>query len=400
MQIRFVRSALSSAAVLTLALGASAHAQSSVTLFGVVDLAFESVKSNAGRQSGIAPSGNTASRLGFRGTEDLGGGLAASFWLEAAIAANSGIGSSGTNTSNGATSSGAVAAGGLTFNRRATVSLSGNFGELRLGRDIVPSFWNYTVFDPFGAGSVGAIITNYTGAATTFVRASNGVSYLLPTNLGGFYGQGTVAFGNQASNATQANSGGTTVDSSDNGRYAGLRAGYAQGPIDVAAAYGQTKYINNGAQSLGNATNSLGAFGTFGNYTDTNFGGSYDFGVAKLLATVSQQKYNDFITLGNTKAVKGWSLGVNAPVGAGNVLAQLSSAKLDSAGKANKLAVGYVYNFSKSTAVYGTVARVSNSGGASLNAASFSSAGFSGVNGAANVNGSSTGIDAGIRVRF
>ena len=68
MQIRFVRSALSTAAVLTLALGASAHAQSSVTLFGVVDLAFESVKSNAGRQSGIAPSGNTASRLGFRGT--------------------------------------------------------------------------------------------------------------------------------------------------------------------------------------------------------------------------------------------------------------------------------------------------------------------------------------------
>ena len=400
MQIRFVRSALSSAAVLTLALGASAHAQSSVTLFGVVDLAFESVKSNAGRQSGIAPSGNTASRLGFRGTEDLGGGLAASFWLEAAIAANSGIGSSGTNTSNGATSSGAVAAGGLTFNRRATVSLSGNFGELRLGRDIVPSFWNYTVFDPFGAGSVGAIITNYTGAATTFVRASNGVSYLLPPNLGGFYGQGTVAFGNQASNATQANSAGTTVDSSDNGRYYGLRAGYTQGPIDVAAAYGQTKYINNGAQSLGNATNNLGAFGTFGNYTDTNLGGSYDFGVAKLLATVSQQKYNDFISLGNTKAVKGWSLGVNAPVGAGNVLAQLNSAKLDSAGKANKFAVGYVYNFSKSTAVYGTVARVSNSGGASLNAASFSSAGFGGVNGAANVNGSSTGIDAGIRVRF
>ncbi|MBV8620085.1 MAG: porin [Curvibacter sp.] len=400
MQNRFERSLLALAAVAALGASTAAQAQSSVTLFGVVDLAVESVKSNAGTQTGLAPSGNTASRLGFRGTEDLGGGLAASFWLEAALAPNSGIGSSGTNTTNGATSAGSIAAGGLTFNRRATLSLSGNFGELRLGRDIVPTFWNYTINDPFGAGSVGAIITNYTGAASTFVRASNAVSYLTPTNLGGFYGQGTVAFGNQPGNATQTNSAGTTVDSSQNGRYYGARVGYGQGPLDISGAYGQTKYVNNGAQSFGSATNSLGAFGTFGNYTDTNFGGSYDLGVLKLLGTVSQQKYSDFISLGNTGTVKGYSLGLNAPVGAANVLAQLSSAKLSGAGTANKWALGYVYNFSKNTAVYGTVARVTNSGGASLNAASFSSAGFGGVNGANNVNGASTGLDVGIRVRF
>ena len=80
---------------------------------------------------------NASSRVGFRGTEDLGGGLAAGFWLESGITQDS-----------GAT---ALAA----FSRRSTVSLSGGFGELRLGRDYVPSYWNESVFDPMGAVGVG-----------------------------------------------------------------------------------------------------------------------------------------------------------------------------------------------------------------------------------------------------
>lgn len=128
-------------------------AQSSITLFGVADAAIShySVKSvyynsplpslppvaspiEVGRsQTVLSSGGNASSRLGFRGTEDLGGGLAASFWLEAALNLDTG------------------AVPNLAFSRRSTVSLSGNAGELRLGRDYVPTYWNESVFDPMGA---------------------------------------------------------------------------------------------------------------------------------------------------------------------------------------------------------------------------------------------------------
>ncbi|MDD0839079.1 porin [Curvibacter sp. HBC61] len=379
-------------ALAVLAASGAAMAQSSVTLFGVLDLGYENVKTEAGRISGISPSANSSSRLGFRGVEDLGGGMAASFWLEAAINPSSGIGSSGTQSNNQA-GVGSVAAGGLTFNRRSTLSLSSSFGELRIGRDYVPSFWNTAVFDAFGANSVGAVLANYTGnaSAATFVRASNSIGYFLPGKLGGFYGQGMYAFGNRASNEKVG-----TVDTSDNGRYVGLRAGYAQGPVDVAVAYGKTNYAARTvdfSQLAGSGTAAAGDF------TDVNFGGSYDFGVAKAMGTITNQKINNLVTNGNNKSIKGWSLGANAPIGAGNVLVQYSQVKLDSA-KADKWSFGYTYNLSKRTAAYGIVARVGNSGGAAMTAGSFSSGSLSAVTGSANVNKSSTGFSVGLRTSF
>jgi hypothetical protein len=82
-------------ALAALAATSAAFAQSSVTLFGVVDLAYENVKTNAGRISGLSPSANSSSRIGFRGVEDLGGGMSASFWLEGALAPMNGSSSSG-----------------------------------------------------------------------------------------------------------------------------------------------------------------------------------------------------------------------------------------------------------------------------------------------------------------
>jgi predicted porin len=375
-------------ALAVLAASGAAMAQSSVTLFGVLDLGVESVKTNAGRVTGISPSANSSSRLGFKGVEDLGGGLAASFWLEAALNPSSGIGSSGTSANNQTTT---TAAGGLTFNRRSTLSLSGNFGEVRVGRDYVPTFWNYAIFDPFGANSIGATISNYSGAgaSATFVRSSNSIGYFLPNNLGGFYGQGMYAFGNRASNEVTGG-----VNTSDNGTYTGFRVGYAQGPIDAALAYAQTKFA-----AGTNAVAIAGASSTSGNFQDFNLGGSYDFGVAKAMGTISNQKLNDLGTVGNNQSVKGWSIGANAPVGAGNVLVQYSAIKLVSA-KSDKWSFGYVYNLSKRTAVYGLLARVGNSGGAASTAASFSSGSLGAVAGASNVNASSTGVSLGLRTSF
>lgn len=109
--------------------GTAAQAQSSVTLFGVIDTGYTHLSSSgSGSNNLVAVDGNTSSRIGFRGSEDLGGGLKASFWLEAAYESDTGAGGS-TSTDNVKNVS-----GGLTFGRRSTVSLSGNWGELRLAR--------------------------------------------------------------------------------------------------------------------------------------------------------------------------------------------------------------------------------------------------------------------------
>src|SRR5262245_59230432 len=126
-----MKKSLLALAALTAFAGA-ASAQSTVTLFGVVDQAVFSAKNGANSMKGLASNQLNSNRLGFRGVEDLGGGLRAGFWLESAMANDTGLAGGG-NT-------------GLDFQRRSTVSLMGGFGELRLGRDYDPSFWNYTVF--------------------------------------------------------------------------------------------------------------------------------------------------------------------------------------------------------------------------------------------------------------
>ena len=391
-------------ALAALAAAGGAFAQSSVTLFGVVDLAYERVTTNAGRISGLSPSANSSSRLGFRGVEDLGGGMSASFWLEGALAPMNGSSSSGTSQNNQTTT---IAAGGLTFNRRSTVSLSGGFGELRIGRDYTPTFWNYTIYDPFGTNSIGATLGGYVGAgsAATFVRASNSVGYFLPANMGGFFGQAMYAMGNRASTEATARSavfGTTPVNTESNGRYVGLRFGYGQGPINTAIAYGRTTYASgtNAASLLGGA-----AIAT-GNFTDFNWGGSYTFGSIKAMAQLYRQKLDDAVALGNTVTNRGWGLGMDWGVGAGDVLVSYSRVSVRNYAvatpdmTASKLAVGYVHNLSKRTAVYAYFSHVGNSGGAAQTAASFSSGAIGAVAGAANVNGGSSGWDFGLRHAF
>ncbi|MDH6167897.1 putative porin, partial [Variovorax boronicumulans] len=248
-------------ALAALAVAGVASAQSSVTLFGVVDASISGYSSTSRDLNGatflnpfyvnkgsikasrreLANGAYNSSRLGFRGTEDLGGGLAASFWLEAPISNDDGQ------------------TGVSTFARRSTVSLSGGFGELRLGRDYTATFWNDTVFDPFGTNGVGTSLiftanngfNAFNGAAATpvpgvpsvfgsnYVRTSNSIGYFLPPNLGGFYGQLQYAF----SEKTKYSPGTATPDVANNsraGRYVGGRFGYANGPLDVAIAYGSS----------------------------------------------------------------------------------------------------------------------------------------------------------------
>jgi predicted porin len=359
------KKALIGAAILAAA--STASAQSSVTLFGIVDATLAWGKGNGAGSSHrfqLTNSGYNSSRLGFRGTEDLGGGLSASFWLEAGVNNDDGTGQN-TNVNNQTTGINTAPAGtqGLTFNRRSTVSLAGNWGELRLGRDYAPQFWNRTIFDPFGTLGVGTNVVQQIGSGftgQTAVRASNSIGYFIPANLGGFYGQVMYYAGEN-----QSNSG---VNHRDGTGY-GARLGFASGPFNVAAATGYTR-------------NSL-----VGGIHQSNIGGQWDFGVAKLLGQYERD------SVANADAT-GWLIGGLVPVGPGEIRLAYSrftaNPNTGASPRTSKWALGYVHNLSKRTAVYTSYAHVSNSGGAAIS-----------LNGSTTaVNDSASGLDIGIRHSF
>ncbi len=272
--------------LVALAFAGAASAQSSVTLFGVMDASFSYYQTKSEyynlpglsgttsakqSQTALSPSGYNSSRLGLRGTEDLGGGISANYWLEAPVS----------NDTGGAS---------IAFTRRSTVSLSGTLGELRLGRDYTATFWNDGVFDPLTVNGVGtnliAVVNSNLAVSRSlatggllgggasagtdnYLRTSNSVGYFLPAGLGGFYGQVQYAFHEQV----KYDPGATTpvaLNNSRTGGYAGGRFGYANNALDIALAYGASTVGDN--YFLGTTTLLKTA----------NLGPSYDLGVLKL----------------------------------------------------------------------------------------------------------------------
>lgn len=317
-----MKKALIALAVLGLT-GGAAVAQSSVTLFGVIDADMKYVKTGDLKLKKLDSSGLNTSRFGVRGTEDLGGGLKAGFWLESQVDTDTG-----------------VAGGGSAFwGRRATVSLSGDFGEVRLGRNKTVSRLHLEDFDPTaftGLGSVSAVYSNLgSGNSTSFGRADNLASYSLPNNLGGFYGGVDVSAGE-----------GTSTNKGQS-----VRLGYKAGPLHVSGAYASTS----------NAANS-------DNFKLTSIGGAYDFGVVRPSLSYTQTKY-----IGREQKI--WTASVTAPLGQGQLWAAYTDAKANDVaqtavagytpiGDAKLFAAGYIYNLSKRTALYTTVSQIKNDGAA------------------------------------
>lgn len=317
-------------ALAVLTVSGAAFAQSSVTLFGVVDAAVTYTKTGAKKTTAMTDSAQNSSRIGFRGEEDLGGGMKAGFHLEAGVNNDSGAGDA-TNTNNQAVTA-LTSAGtqGLTFNRRSTLSLMGGFGEVRVGRDFTPLFWNHTVYDPFGTNGVGASQANAGANPATLltgVRASNSIGYFSPS-FNGFQVQLQTYLGENASN--------DTTNGKNSGSGNGLRATYANGPVSLALA--TAKYDT--------ALNTK--------HDGTNFGASYDLGVAKIMAVYSQDQ--DSASGVDADKVKGTLIGLTAPLGAGVAKAAWSNSKQGATVDTDKFAVGYVYNLSKRTSIYTTFA--------------------------------------------
>lgn len=333
------------------AMAGSATAQSSVTLFGIVDAAARTVKNgSAGSQKQLASGSLNTSRFGLRGVEDLGDGLRAAFHLEA-----------GVSTDLGTTDAAKF------FGRRSTVSLIGRFGELRLGRDYNPSFWN-TAADPFGLVGVASTgIFTYGGGsnlgspATTTLRNDNSIGYFLPSGLGGFYGQAMVAM----------------AEGTVGNKYSGFRVGYAQGPIDVGLGYGTTDT------------------GSTPDFKQTNFMVTYELGFMRLAALYDVKKWSP-------REQKVIMLGATVPLGVGQFRLSVVNANRSGgpagSGFANAddsrlVGVGYVHNLSKRSALYTSYGRITNKGAARSSVLFAAPAGMLGGQ-------ASSGLEFGVSHRF
>ena len=301
-----------------------ASAQSSVQLFGTLDVNARYLK-NDGRERAFTQStdGINSSELRFQGIEDLGSGLKAGFNIR-----------SGFNPDTGTT-------GAKFWNRRATVSLYSNAGEIRLGRDYVPTFWTQALFDPFGYNGIGNV-----GNVARYgqVRADNSFGYFLPSNLGGFYGQLMYS----------AAENGTNLDRP--GRYVGGQFGFRAGPFDVAAAYAETELVQNNIPA--SPATGLPFIPTQTKIKTGNIGGSWDFGFAKLMGFYDEEK------LGSSGKEKRWEIGGSVPFGQSEIRIGYMESKMDvnvgADSKLTNLGLTYQYNLSKRTALYGTGAYLKN----------------------------------------
>lgn len=350
------------------AVPAQVSAQSAgVTLFGIVDAMASRYRHDTASVTRLGSGGHQASRIGVRGQEDLGGGLRASFWLEADVNLDSGAGGS-TNANNQQTGTGPST--GLMFNRRSTVSLHAPSGEWRFGRDYTPTFWNFAMFDPFIMQGVASgsnlFFAGTPGPALGTIRNSNSIGYLYnttqPFGMSGPFFQWQSAFGENASGTANQ----------DDGDYHGFRTGYAAGPAVIAVAYSHWEHLASR------------------NFTLASVGASWAHEVAKVMATYHVAKSGIAGTTFKTA-----SIGATILLGSGYVPLSLIRTNRDNAAeaKATQLAVGYVYNLSRQTALYTSYARLRNKNGAN-----FAIGGN--VPFAAPANATSSGIDVGVRHVF
>jgi predicted porin len=309
-----LKKSLLAAAVLS-ALAGTALAQTNVTIYGVIDagISHENNGGPAGSVTRMDSGVLNGSRLGFKGSEDLGGGLSAIFNLE-----------NGFSTDTGNMGQGAL------FGRQAWVGLNGGFGSVKLGRQSTVIYANSGTFDPFGDTLAGdsARLFNYYGS-----RTNNTVSYGYAAH--GWRGELDYSFGEVAG------------DNAASRTMAGF-VGYNAGPIDVVLAYHTVK----------NATATDSA-------KTTLLGGNYNFGIVKAYASYAWNK--GFAGLDTRDAL----LGLKAPVGtAGTVMASIirKTDKQRADADATQLALGYTHDLSKRTALYSSVSRTTNDNAVAYNA--------------------------------
>jgi len=326
----------------------AAQAQSSVTVFGIVDMVVSKMnggQSNLsflndwqiGRRDVWTARSTGSSRLGFRGTEGLGDGIKASFFFDHRFQPDTG----GIEPRDGFT--GTTPKPGF-WNGQSYVGLgSPSLGEIRLGRQLVPAFYVGVIVDPFGYDFSVAGGGAFTRGGSAVSTSYNAVSYLSP-NLGGFTAHLLYGAGEGGAAAVGAPGVGNNI---------GINLQYAGGPLWLGLAYNDARREDAPLKNR-----------------QMVFGATYDFGMAKLIAGYATGQNN---VAGNPKT-KTMLLGAIAPVGLGRIKALV--ARYDAAVGQNpnaspfspynafgytngvdttKLGLGYEHFLSKRTSLHGEV---------------------------------------------
>lgn len=297
-----------------------ASAQSTVTIFGLVD-------ANVGKDIGSDDKrvGQGAqSRLGFRGVEDLGNGLKATFHIQHRFDSGTGAGQ-GTPGASGTT----PASTSPFWQAEANVGLAGNFGNVRIGRQYTEAFYQQISADPWGYDTVANLKAIITGGIAAD-RANNSVSYWIT--------QSGITFGAQIAEANDnggAGSNQSTPGTTGQKRPSSFRLQYAAGPIAAGVSYDNPQDNDD-------------------NWTLLN--GSFNFGVAKVGVFYGDGKNNA------TFKRKAYGATVTAPFGPGEARAGIGELKGPGSLtgpdvlQRRQISVGYHYSLSKRTTIYGDLA--------------------------------------------
>ena len=288
-----------------------------VTVYGVMDTGFQKHDNGTASYSRSLNNALAASRLGFRGTEDLGGGLKVNFQIESQL-----------NPSEGSMGSTTVATN-ETFNREAWVGIAGEFGEIRTGRQDV----TYAQDIDLGAsqfGSFGNRAINGT-AIELGDNQKNVVKYLSPTMNGLSLQLGYAS----------ANNAGATTDTA--GDQKGAAVSFNKGPVKLFAGVHKT-----------------GSTATAGKRDFTAYGGSYDFGFMSVGVTHAEGDVNN-VNDAKNKATQG---SVRVPLSKGmalhGVYAVAKDASQTSEGDGKGYTVGVSKALSKRTTLYAAYTAVDN----------------------------------------
>jgi len=305
----------------------AAFAQTNVEIYGSIDMGYlylgDNVAKGVGSRSAMDSGINKANRLGFKGTEDLGNGLKASFVYESGM--------------NGDT---AGYTGGGFGHRQSYLALSGNFGTVAAGRQYTPQHLFYGAADPFsndGIGQVGNVIIKDT-------RLDNLVAYISPefsgfTFIGGYTAS---AAGNESKDNESSSAALTEANLSQDAHVYALAAKYANGPIFAGLNYHNIE--------TSNAVKGLDGIGV----DVWDIMGTYDFGVVKLHASYGERNVD------NVADTTQWMVGVSAPLGNGKLLFSYTDRSSDydksyldgKSADVDQWSIGYNYNLSKRTVAY------------------------------------------------
>jgi predicted porin len=310
--------ALAVAGVFALPLAAQAQS-TNVTLYGIVDLGVRVDRTqNAGTLMRIEDGIESGNRIGLKGSEDLGGGLKANFLLETGIQADTG----------------GFTQGNLPWGRQTWVSMSGGFGEVKMGRMYATEFNQLAGVDPFGYGLLGHVANIY---VANMIRKNNAVEYTTPA-MGGMVVQVQYT-GNLSANESMSNP-------KDVGRNLGVRLNYAAGAFSVGGSF---------------ETLDVGP----ANRRHFTLNGTFNLGVAKLAASVMSAKCTHSGCGSFAIDDRYWLLGATMPMGNGSLFATIANRDMrgTSLTDSTMFAVGYDYNLSKRTNIYASVARMNNKQG-------------------------------------